>query len=48
MMVRIYWRSRLTGKDGHGEPLSRDLAEAWIDLLAKLHHDLDHWIEDCP
>lgn len=43
-MVRIYWFNPETRLGGHGEPLVRAIAEAWIDEMRRKHPRLVHWL----
>lgn len=42
----IHWKSKHTGFEGQGKPITYELATAWKrDLEARWHKDLDHWLE---
>jgi hypothetical protein len=48
-MVRVHWRSKLTGYEGHGEWRSeaeRAVLQAWIEQLdSRQDQMLEHWLE---
>lgn len=44
-MCRIYWRSLITGHEGHGEPIPRLGIERKIDQLNQEYPELFHWYE---
>jgi hypothetical protein len=43
-MYRIFWKHKMTGKTGHGEPMSLELATSWIQQLNNDYQDILHWI----
>ena len=44
-LYRVCWRSSLTGATGHGEPLPKEIADAWVkEMNAKLP-DIEHRVE---
>ena len=43
-LFRIAWRSCLTGHAGHGEPIDKATAEAWLKAM-KGNGEIIHWIE---
>lgn len=45
LMVRICWRCRDTGVEGHGEPITKSAAHAWLADLSNLYPGIDHWLE---
>lgn len=45
-MVRIAWRSKITGYEGHGQRvLTYSDASLWIRRLNQEYPCLSHWIE---
>lgn len=50
-MIRICWRSKLTGYQGYGEwhPMEcRAVFQKWIDNMAREWSMIEHWIEVLP
>ena len=47
-MVIVHWRVLKSGKTGHGSPIERAMAVAWLTFLRKLHssNDIGYWLED--
>ena len=45
MKYRVAWLSMVTGKAGHGSPMSKDNATEAARLGNKLYSKLNHWIE---
>jgi hypothetical protein len=50
-MIRVCWRSTVTGHEGFGEwqpNAKRELLQSWIDALEKesAMRVISHWIED--
>ena len=46
-MYRIQWKSRITGKEGHGEPFPEnrlDHLRLWRNHMNEKYPDIDHWI----
>jgi hypothetical protein len=41
-MKVIYWRNLETGAEGHGEPVSDRIAEAWIEELKGKSGDFEY------
>jgi hypothetical protein len=44
-LYRVAWQVKSTGATGHGEPLSREIAEAWVDHSNTTYPEVFHWIE---
>ena len=42
--VRIHWFMKKNHYSGHGKPIERHLAQAWIDHLTPRHPDMHHYI----
>lgn len=42
-MCIIYWKSLMTGFIGHSEPISLEIAKAWLRVTSI--PDIIHWIE---
>ena len=45
MLYRVCWQYRDGGKSGHGEPISKELAEAWVEAMNKEYPHIRHWAE---
>jgi len=46
---QVYWKNkRNASHHGHGEPVSKAVAEAAVDRYNKDWVDIDHWIEAVP
>jgi alpha/beta superfamily hydrolase len=43
--VRIAWKSKATGAEGHGEYMDMKTAEAWLEKANKEYPELEHWLE---
>ena len=43
--VILHWEDPATGKSGHGEPVSRRIAQAWIDDLRG--DGMTYWLREC-
>jgi hypothetical protein len=41
----VHWKSTLTGAEGHGDPLPREVAMAWVEQGNSRWPDITHWIE---
>lgn len=45
-MYIVCWEVIATGYRGHGSPLSREDAIAWVERMNAEHpHDMRHWLE---
>jgi hypothetical protein len=45
-MKTIHWRSRITGATGHGEPMTEEAAEAWLEAELLWFDTHEHWLEE--
>lgn len=45
-LVEIAWRVDATGYESRGQPIPRELAEAWLPYLAR--PGMSHWITNTP
>lgn len=46
-MIIVHWKSVITGKTGHGEPIEDKAALSWIKFLNKKYRNLMHWGQVC-
>ena len=46
-MEVLHWQA-LNGFSGHGEPLPREEAEAWLDHMRKSGDGFTYWLEPAP
>ena len=42
-MYRVYWQSE-NGTAGNGEPISYELATAWVEHLRVKYPEMKHWV----
>ena len=46
-LVRIAWKVKATGAEGHGDWINRDTAKAWLaEERSKHSGDMEHWLEE--
>ena len=44
-LYRVMWEDRLSGLCGHGEPLTQNEANSWVEYLSNKHlGDMKHWM----
>lgn len=43
-LVRIHWKSKITGASGSGQPIARQAAEAWLRDVEPRYPELKHWL----
>lgn len=45
MKLIVFWKSKLTGAEGHGGPIDANVAEAWAEYGNVTYPELVHWTE---
>lgn len=43
MKLIVFWKSKMTVAEGHGEPIDANLAEAWARHGNATYPELVHW-----
>lgn len=44
-MMIIKWKSKITGFEGQGEPVSDEVATSWCNEMNAKYPMLEHWTE---
>lgn len=42
-LARVHWRNRVTGQEGHGEPIPAEAARGWVEAMSREYPQMDHW-----
>ena len=44
-MKIVHWKDKRTEETGHGEPISDESADAWVERENRVNPNLLHWSE---